>query len=251
MAKATNCVNFILSMDRKTGNFNQMELIVVTLPDYFEGEAELINDFFADGLRLLHIRKPVHDIRQFRELMKGIHPEYYPLISIHQHHEHAGEFSVQRLHFKEHERKSRSADDLKQLLSAGFLLSSSVHDPAELSALSGFDYVFLGPVFNSISKIDYKSVLADDFVLPELKLRVMAIGGVEATRLQRIQQMNFDGAAVLGTLWQHPKSPLAAWKDLLAARQNLPVAMSDIKPGRIVGTTNAPLKILNTNTSNL
>jgi thiamine-phosphate pyrophosphorylase len=208
-------------LNGKPAIFNQMELIVVTRPDYFEGEAELINQLFADGLRLLHIRKPVNNVRQFRELMKGIHPDYYPLISIHQHHEFAGEFSIQRLHFKEHERKRQSADDLQQLSSAGFLLSSSVHDAAELSVLTVFDYVFFGPVFNSISKKDYNAVLAADFLLPAHKIRIFAIGGVEANKLKLIQQMNFDGAAVLGTLWHQQISPLAAWKDLLAAKAEL------------------------------
>ncbi|MET1054565.1 MAG: thiamine phosphate synthase [Pedobacter sp.] len=183
-----------------------MELIVVTQPDYFECEAELINQFFAEGLRLLHIRKPDNDAVKFRSLMKGIDPEYYPLISIHQHHELAVEFGIRRLHFKEQQRRALSDD--------GFCLSSSVHDPAELSKLNGFSYVFFGPVFNSISKTGYNTVLPDDFVLPDHLLKVFAIGGVEAGKLQQLQQMNFDGAAVLGSIWLSD-SPLKELRNLI------------------------------------
>lgn len=194
-----------------------MELIVITPPDYFEGEADLINQFFATGLRLLHIRKPVDDVLKFRELMKEIDQEYYPLISIHQHHELAEEFALRRLHFKEAERSQLSVAHLKSLRSDGFHLSSSVHDLEELAQLQEFDYVFFGPVFDSISKAGYKGVLADDIVLPSFSTKVFAIGGVQANRLQQLKNMNFNGAAVLGTLWHQKVSPLAALKKLLIA----------------------------------
>lgn len=206
-----------------------MDLIVVTRPDYFEGEAELINQFFANGLRLLHIRKPNNAVK-FRALMNGIDPEYYPLISIHQHHEIAGEFGIKRLHFKEQQRRALLDDGLKNRFSetgkelphaAGFHLSSSVHDLAEISEMEGFSYVFFGPVFNSISKTGYHTALADDFVLPAHAVKVVAIGGVRADKLKQIQQMNFDGAAVLGSLWHPDVSPLVALKNLQHAIDEL------------------------------
>jgi thiamine-phosphate pyrophosphorylase len=198
-----------------------MELIVVTLPDYFDGEAELINQLFTQGLRLLHIRKPVDHAVQFRALMKGIHPEYYPRISIHQHHELAAEFAIHRLHFKEQQRRELSFSAMEGLLSAGFTLSSSVHDLAEISHLEGFDYVFFGPVFNSISKNGYHGVLADNFVLPAHKAQVFAIGGVQEDKMEQIQKMNFDGAAVLGSLWQNELPPVAALQNLLLRTDQL------------------------------
>jgi len=196
-----------------------MELIVVTPPEYFKGEAELINQFFAEGLALLHLRKALVDPEQFRALMHGIDPVYYPRIAIHQQHELAAEFGIRRLHFKEAERRQLRQEEIGRLCSDGFHLSSSIHDLEEISGLEGFDYVFYGPVFNSISKTGYHTVLADDFVLPAHQVKVFAIGGVEEGKLQQLKQMNFDGAAVLGSLWHQAVSPLTALKTLLKSIQ--------------------------------
>lgn len=195
-----------------------MELIVVTPPDYFEGEGRLFNQFFAEGLGLLHIRKPINDREKFRKLMMEIKPEYYPAISIHQHHELADEFSLKRLHYTEQHRQSVSAVELDVLRRLGFCLSSSVHEPDNLPDL---DYVFFGPVFNSISKTGYESKLNADFVLPPHQTKVFAIGGISAGKLAQLKQMNFDGAAVLGTIWHQQDSPLTAFKKLEEVINNL------------------------------
>ncbi|SDZ94347.1 thiamine phosphate synthase [Pedobacter hartonius] len=194
-----------------------MELIVVTPPDYFEGEAALINRFFEEGLHLLHIRKPVDDPEKFRKLMQGIAEQHYPRIAIHQHHEFAEEFSLKRLHFTEQQRKARAAGDFAGLTADGFHLSSSVHDPHTIQELTEFDYVFFGPVFNSISKKGYESALGDEFTLAPHVLKVFAIGGVRANRLAQLKQMNFDGAAVLGSLWHQTVSPLTELKNIMKA----------------------------------
>jgi len=109
-----------------------MELVVVTPPDYFEGEGQLINALFTAGLDLLHLRKPENDEEKFRKLMLAIRPEYYPAVSIHQHHELADEFSVKRLHYTEQHRKLMGDACLDELRGQGFCLSSSVHDLEEV-----------------------------------------------------------------------------------------------------------------------
>jgi len=205
-----------------------MELIVVTSPDYFEGEGRLINEFFAEGLGLLHLRKPGNDALKFRQLMMEIDPEYYPAISIHQHHELADEFSLRRLHFTAQHRKLMVSGDLNDLSEQGFYLSSSVHGLIELTDLSkinrtteknlsSFDYFFYGPVFNSISKKGYHSQLDDDFILPPHLIKVIAIGGVQSDRLVKLKRMNFDGAAVLGTIWHQKEHPVTAFKKIIKA----------------------------------
>ncbi|WP_158796012.1 thiamine phosphate synthase [Pedobacter sp. L105] len=195
-----------------------MELIVVTLPEYFEGEGPLINELFTAGLHLLHLRKPDNDEEQFRKLLMDIQPEYHPAIAIHQHHELAEEFSLRRLHFTEQHRKLMSIAKLDELRGQGFCLSSSVHHLEELPDL---DYVFYGPVFNSISKAGYNTVLESGFVLPPHAEKIFAIGGVNAGRLKQLSAMNFDGAAVLGALWHQEGSPVAEFKKIKQALTDL------------------------------
>jgi len=194
-----------------------MELIVVTPPGYFEGEGALINAIFAAGLPLLHLRKPGNDLKQFRKLMNEIHPSNYPCIAIHQHHELAEEFMLKRLHFTGQARKEMLAGEGEELVKQGFVLSSSIHTLNDLAELANLDYVFFGPVFNSISKVGYQSALEADFVFPPHGIKVFAIGGVIADQLPALKRMNFDGAAVLGSVWQQDIPPLKAVKNLLSA----------------------------------
>lgn len=194
-----------------------MELIVVTPPAYFEGEGQLVNRLFDLGLQRLHIRKPVNDVVLFRKLMMEVKPEYYPAIAIHQHHELAAEFSLQRLHFTASQRALISSADLDELKGQGITLSSSIHGVQELLHVNGFDYVFFGPVYNSISKAGYESVLAADFILPKQRVKVIAIGGVTADQLEALKYKGFSGAAVLGALWHKTSSPEAEMICLLKA----------------------------------
>jgi thiamine-phosphate pyrophosphorylase len=189
-----------------------MELMVISPADYFEGEAEIYNRFFAAGLTRLHIRKPKGDEDQFRRLMEQIKPDYYPCLALHQQHGLAEEYSIRRLHYTEGQRKLMKAAELDELRGQGFCLSSSVHHLEELAQMQGFDYVFFGPVYDSISKIGYQSSITADFLLPEHSLKVIAIGGLKAEKLGSIKAMGFDGAAFLGAIWHAANPPLVEFK---------------------------------------
>ncbi|WP_052496392.1 thiamine phosphate synthase [Pedobacter lusitanus] len=194
-----------------------MELIVITRPDYFVGEGQLINALFAAGLSLLHLRKPENDEVKFMLLMKEINPAYYPAIAIHQHHELADMFAIRRLHYPEKLWRITGEQKRIELFANGFHLSRSIHE-WELPADTAFlDYVFFGPVFNSISKAGYQSITGENFKLTEKPagLKVFALGGITADLFNVVKQMNFDGAAVLGALWNHPSRVLTEFEKML------------------------------------
>lgn len=183
-----------------------MELIVISRPGYFKGEASQINRLFENGMELLHLRKPESHPADFRKLLKGISPDYMGRIAIHQHHDLAAEFNLRRFHYPERLRLLSSHQMLEQLQQEGFILSSSIHDLKALQELKYMAYVFYGPVFNSISKPGYKSVVAPDFRLPERgeeQPKIIALGGVKVERLEELRDMNFDGAAFLGAVWEN------------------------------------------------
>ncbi|AMQ00032.1 Thiamine monophosphate synthase [Pedobacter cryoconitis] len=194
-----------------------MELIAVTRPDYFQGEGKLINALFEAGLQLLHLRKPENDETRFMRLMLEINPDYYRAISIHQHHELANMFSIRRLHYPEKLWKLTSQQKKTALFAAGFHLSRSVHQWGPPADTAFLDYVFFGPVFNSISKVGYQSIVERNFYLSAVPqgLKVFGIGGVNADLFQELQRMNFDGAAVLGALWNHPSGALKEFEKML------------------------------------
>lgn len=194
-----------------------MELIVITRPDYFEGEGELINALFDAGLQLLHLRKPENDEAKFMKLMEVINPVYYPAISIHQQHELANRFSIRRLHYPEKLWKHTSEQQRIALFADDFHLSRSVHEWGPPADTAFLDYVLFGPVFSSISKVGYQSIVDGDFSLSAVPegLKVFGIGGVTADLFQELQRMNFNGAAVLGALWNHPSGAVKEFEKMI------------------------------------
>lgn len=194
-----------------------MKLLAISNPEFIPDEAEIINSLFREGLVCLHIRKPESDPVDFNSLLNKIDSEFLDRISIHQHHNLAGEGGIKRLHFTEKERKLTSTETLEKLKSDGFALSTSIHDLSELNNLSPqFSYTFFGPVFDSISKLGYKGVLPVDFYLkPEIKkIPIIGLGGIDCKNLKKVMKMNFDGAAVLGILWRDRDNIIANFRKL-------------------------------------
>lgn len=95
------------------------------------------------------------------------------------------------------------------------MLSTSVHDLQTLQQLpSQFSYAFFSPVFDSISKQQYKGVVGEDFCLTDEQkpLQVIALGGIDADNVSKLVAMNFDGAALLGSIWNEPEKAVENFK---------------------------------------
>jgi thiamine-phosphate pyrophosphorylase len=201
------------------------ELIVISHPGMVAGEAAVIQQLFEAGLQLFHLRKPEADEQAVRALLEAIPAVYHPRIALHGFHQLANEYDIQRLHFTEQHRVSRSQKSdppLEILKEQGYLLSTSVHDLATLQQLpSHFSYAFFSPVFDSISKQQYKGVTSDDFFLNDEQkpVRVVALGGIDAGNIEAVAGMNFDSAAVLGTIWNEPAKAVEKWVALQKAAE--------------------------------
>ncbi|HXD94336.1 MAG TPA: thiamine phosphate synthase, partial [Bacteroidia bacterium] len=79
-----------------------------------------------------------------------------------------------------------------------------------------YEYVFLSPVFDSISKTGYKSNFDLENLKPFLKKHknVIALGGVNTKNIELIKQVGFSGAAFIGAVWQN-KNPAKSYKELV------------------------------------
>lgn len=198
-----------------------MELIVISNPAPVADESMLINNLFMAGLQYFHIRKPESDVKTVRKLINCIAPRFYDRIALHQFYEIAADYGIKRLHYTEKARETSGTAQWQSRLYDGFTLSTSIHDLSILPDLALFDYVFFGPVFNSISKPGYQSKLTADFKLEKNnpKPQVIALGGVELSNLTRLNTMGFDGAAVLGKLWNEPNKAVECFIQL---KENLP-----------------------------
>ena len=192
-------------------------LIVVSYPTVIENEAMLINSLFDEGMELFHLRKPNSTKEEIKDLLAKTKPNCRHKIALHQYHELVDEFKMRRLHFTEVKRKSISEEQLIKLKKMNYSLSTSIHTIKEYQNISlYFDYVFFGPLFNSISKQGYATSIARDFIFPteDNHPKVIAIGGIEVGNMEQAMKMNFNGIAVLGTIWQQPEKSIQQFKVL-------------------------------------
>jgi thiamine-phosphate pyrophosphorylase len=193
-----------------------MELIVISSPFAVADEGPLINNLFRAGLKYFHLRKPESDLQSLRDLLNEIEISFYDRIALHQFHEIANEFGIKRLHYTESARRTFCLKTMRKQQADGFTLSTSIHDIPSLPRVEHFNYVFYSPVFNSISKPGYNSKVSEDLILDKAgyETKVIALGGVQVSNLPRIKRMGFDGAAVLGTLWNEPHKAVELFNQL-------------------------------------
>ena len=199
-----------------------MNLVVISSENGVNDESSIINQLFHSGLKCLHIRKPNDEISQVRKLIARIDSKYYSYISLHQHFKLAEEFDIKGLHYPEFERNKKNEQNWENLIQQGYKLSTSIHQFATLNLVQSFNYVFYGPVFDSISKLGYQSNVNEKFKLIKTTVypKVIAIGGISISNLNQVKEMNFDGAAVLGTIWEKPENALCQFEQLLKCTKN-------------------------------
>lgn len=175
-----------------------MKLIVITTPYFFEGESRIISRLFREGMERLHLRKPQSNMDELRMLLDAIPSEYHSRIVLHDHFELAIEFQLAGIHLNS--RNHTRPEGFKGSI------SRSCHSLEEVQENSELDYVFLSPLFQSISKegygcgfpIEVLHKASSDGIINQ---KVIALGGMDNTTIPLIEPLNFGGVAVLGALW--------------------------------------------------
>jgi len=191
------------------------KLVVITHAAMLPNEASVIQQLFAEGLEVLHLRKPDADEAAVRVLIEAIPAVYHNRIAMHGFFHLMDEYDIHRWHFREEHRLVTGVETWGQLKAKGYILSTSVHDLSTVQQLSThFSYTFFSPVFDSISKQGYKGVTGDGFYLHDEQktVPVMALGGIDASNIQTVAAMNFDGAALLGAIWNEPANAVENYK---------------------------------------
>jgi thiamine-phosphate pyrophosphorylase len=179
-------------------------IIVISDTEIFANEASIVNLLFDEGLMMFHLRKYNNSKTEITDFLKLIKPEYRNRIALHQFHEMANEVGIDRLHFSEQDRSLKKESDLHELKQQGFILSTSIHNVNDYNSLSVyFDYAFMSPVFDSISKPNYKAQVFDlSSVNKKINTKLIALGGITAENCIQTFDMGFDGIALLGSIWK-------------------------------------------------
>ncbi len=177
-------------------------LIGITSEVFLPNECELIVAALDAGIDFIHLRKPATTVDMYEELLQKIPAEYLSRIVLHEQHHLALQYAVGGIHIG-----SRNHDIPPMYAGA---ISRSCHTLQEVIQYKECcRYLFLSPIYNSISKKGYFSAFTHEQLAAAaqqsiINHKVIALGGISQQNIGTIKQYHFGGAALLGTLWQIP-----------------------------------------------
>ena len=127
-----------------------MKLILLTPPDFFVEEDKILTALFEEGLDVLHLRKPGCEPVYSERLLTLLPECHHDQIVVHEHFYLKDEFNLRGIHLNN--RNPEPPANYKGHISKSF------HDIDTMKKEKrNFNYVFLSPIFDSISKSGYKS----------------------------------------------------------------------------------------------
>ncbi|AWO01476.1 hypothetical protein DLD77_07105 [Chitinophaga alhagiae] len=200
---------------------------IVTSPQRVPEETKYLNELAAAGPVTLLLRKPGWPLQEYAGLLDGLQDHSKVMITAYP--ELLERYPVKGFHMSEGMRGTMSGlmrEDVLKLFSLAslapseacssdwrydapvaclptryhhLLLSTSVHTPE--SPGTAWQYLLLGPVFDSISKQGYSG---KGHLFTTIPPNCIAIGGINASNIARARAMGFHGAALLGAIWQNP-----------------------------------------------
>lgn len=181
-------------------------MILITEPDFIPDEEKFINAFFNEGLEILHLRKPEATALQMHELISKIDEKFHLRIMIHSHYELFETFKIRGVHFTEN-----SKGQIRSYEKVQCKKSLAVHELSDLKCVdNSIDYVFLSPLFSSVSKAGYSKQWNFESIKAELSeyrnFKVMALGGITLDNVKQVKELGFDDFALLGSIWEPVKS---------------------------------------------
>ena len=186
------------------------------------------NPLLIRGLDRFHLRKPHSQKREVQNMLLSLGAKYASRVILHSHHSLGEIIKVKGIHVPEYMRTKLLNKEWKDFISKakgnGYSLSVSIHQPDQLEWLdSQIDYVFMSPVFDSISKSDY---MASPYWKHAYKTypyrgKRIALGGIDKDNVAIAAERGFDGIAVLGAIWKQKGKELESFKQIQKVCQKL------------------------------
>lgn len=199
-----------------------MKIVVISQSKVLDDEHKVITDLFEAGLGTLHVRKPRLRTKQLVEYIEKIPAHFHNRIIIHSHHNLAAKYDLLGVHytrmhleptFRNWWREKKLGFIKRNLIrTASHNKLASLYDQSDIV----YDYVFLSPIFDSITG-KYQSGFYEDSIRAAVQktgLKIVARGGIDATRLEKIQELGLYGAALYSCLWNSP-DPLAEFLKIM------------------------------------
>jgi len=177
-----------------------MKTIIISIPLDFENEISTLIRLIEAGAEYFHLRKPNSSVDDIRRYIDLIPKEYHSKIILHQHYDLIDIYEIKGIHFS-----SRTTDQIDKYSDRDIHKSCSTHNFEEIENLRNeFDYIFLSPIFDSISKQGYSSKFSEFELGEYLKTSdkdIVALGGIDSQTASKCAEIGFSGVASLGYIW--------------------------------------------------
>lgn len=161
------------------------------------------------GIELFfHLRKPAASLSDMKLFLDKLSAKLRPQCILHQHLQLANDYGLAGIH-----RNTKNGNEFSDARRDGQIASFAAHTLSELSAQQTYDYYWLSPIFDSISKQGYQSNFSETELhsyLQASEKKVIALGGITDRNAAQCIAMGFAGVAVLGWFWQYYQTEGAA-----------------------------------------
>lgn len=177
-----------------------MKKIILTHEHFLNGEDELIKALIDDGLYAVHIRKSEATIEEMEDFMKKFDSFYRAYFVMHNHYSLVEKYAMKGMHYSDYK-------DIPEERGEWYTYSTSCHSTDEVDEVKDLvDYAFLSPIFDSISKPGYVSSWKDkkditNFLMNHEGCEVIALGGVDQSKVMDVKHLCFDGYVMKGSVW--------------------------------------------------
>lgn len=202
-------------------------IIVITPEAPVADELRTVKKLLAAGLPRLHLRRHDWSASKHRAWIEAVPKKYRDRLVVHGHVELVREYGLAGVHLQSTKpprvpRNHRGPKPGAPRHPEGVGISRSCHDYDELLVgPKDCEYATLGPVFPSISKRGYMprrtpeefAAIVEYWKRENKGHPVVALGGITPENIGELRRMGFDGAAVVGAVWEHA-DPVAGFRAL-------------------------------------
>ncbi|MDR3714979.1 MAG: thiamine phosphate synthase [Puia sp.] len=203
------------------------ELMVITRPDFFFWESDYLKALLEAGLQKLHLRKPRDNPRKMVRLLRRLAPRWHSRLVLHGDTSLAPEYGIPQVHYSY--AACKKMRELKISPRENLPFSTSLHhweemDQAESGLIPNQEgklkYVFISPLFENLSKKSTTTTPNKRLLQRPAKILpcgIVGLGGISSDNIGQVLAGGWDGAAMLGWIWEEPKKSVERFRRIQQA----------------------------------
>ncbi len=190
-----------------------MDIVVVSCSHDVENEIAIVEAMLLDGLESFHIRKPHYTTNDYITYISKISPKLRHRVVLHSRHMLSNKYGCKGVHVSRKHRRAGFRTKLR-LFKLRFF-NKKIHISASLqnleaieSKIKNYDYIFLSPLYDSMSPDarikKFNSSKLRKF-LRQTRSRVFAHGGISEDKFPQLKKLGFSGVVFQSVIWDSPE----------------------------------------------